>query len=112
MEAPLVEPTNARRSKRLQSSDQVGGPCGYFVPLQPCNSEGFLGCIWSRWSMPEILNLSQDLLIMCILYMYIYKYDITTPGSHLQASQQGLATFLFHLNSLSFRVQNFETVCT
>ena len=32
MEAPLVEPTNARRSKRLQSSDQVGGPCGYFVP--------------------------------------------------------------------------------
>ena len=34
-------------------------------------SEGFLGCIWSRWSMPEILNLSQDLLIMYILYMYI-----------------------------------------
>lgn len=46
------------------------------------------------------------------VYVYIYKYDITTPGSHLQASQQGLATFLFHLNSLSFRVQTFETVCT
>lgn len=50
-------------------------------PLQPFQfinlnfslsvSEGFLGCIWSRWSMPEILNLSQDLLIMYILSMYI-----------------------------------------